>query len=127
MIIAVMMGAMLMPAQMFAKNDRVNERPRVENNQKKKEIRIANERGNRPANKPNKKRAANYRPNNKPGKPVVAARRPSPVVVVNRPAPRPCPPPPPPPAPRRYNYSCGAADAVTSFLSIVALMSIIAD
>ena len=61
MIIAVMMGAMLMPAQMFAKNDRVNERPRVENNQKKKEIRIANERGNRPANKPNKKRAANYR------------------------------------------------------------------
>ena len=115
MIIAVMMGAMLMPAQMFAKNDRVNERPRVENNQKKKEIKIANERGNRPANKPNKKRAANYRPNNKPGKPVVAARRPAPVVVVNR------------PAPRRYNYSCGAADAVTSFLSIVALMSIIAD
>ena len=127
MIIAVMMGAMLMPAQMFAKNDRANERPRVENNQKKKEIRIANERGNRPANKPDKKRAANYRPNNRPGKPVVAARRPAPVVVVNRPAPRPCPPPPPPPAPRRYNYSCGAADAVTSFLSIVALMSIIAD
>ena len=127
MIIAVMMGAMLMPAQMFAKNDRVNERPRVENNQKKKEIRIANERGNRPANKPNKKRAANYRPKNKPGKPGYRPGRPAPVVVVNRPAPRPCPPPPPPPAPRRYNYSCGAADAVTSFLSIVALMSIIAD
>ena len=128
MIIAVMMGAMLMPAQMFAKNDRVNERPRVENNQKKKEIRIANERGNRPANKPDKKRAANYRPNNRPGKPVVAARRPAPVVVVNRPTPRPCPPPPPPPAPRVVYYNNNpVVEATSAFLSIVGLMAIMAD
>ena len=125
-----MMSAMLMPAQMFAKNDRGNAKPRVENNQKRKEIKISKDRGNKPNDRPNKNFQAN-KPNNKPkyrpGKPDYRPGRPAPVVVVNRPAPRPCPPPPPPPAPRRYNYSCGAADAVTSFLSIVALMSIIAD
>ena len=119
MIIAVMMSAMLMPAQMFAKNDRGNAKPRVENNQKRKEIKISNERGNKPNNKPNYKPGKpDYRPDYRPG-------RPAPVVVVNRPAPRPCPPPPP--APRPY-YRCNeVADAVTTFLGIVGLMAIIAD
>ncbi len=138
MIIAVMMSAMLMPAQMFAKNDRVNEKPRVENNQKKKEIRVGNDRNkkpavkpdnkpnvkpndkpnNKPANKPNNKPNKDYRPNNKPAKPVVVVNRPAPVVVVNNPAPV------PPPPPRYYN---DAADAIANFLSIVGLMAIIAN
>ena len=124
MIIAVMMSAMLMPAQMFAKNDRVNEKPRVENNQKKKEIRVGNDRNNKPAvkpdNKPNNKPNKDYRPNNKPAKPVVVVNRPAPVVVVNNPAPV------PPPPPRYYNDN-DAADAIANFLSIVGLMAIIAN
>ena len=140
MIIAVMMSAMLMPAQMFAKNDRVNEKPRVENNQKKKEIRVGNDRNNKPAvkpdnkpnvkpndkpnnkpaNKPNNKPNKDYRPNNKPAKPVVVVNRPAPVVVVNNPAPV------PPPPPRYYNDN-DAADAIVNFLSIVGLMAIIAN
>ena len=128
MIIAVMMSAMLMPAQMFAKNDRGNAKPRVENNQKRKEIKISKDRGNKPNDRPNKNFQAN-KPNNKPkyrpGKPDYRPGRPAPVVVVNRPAPRPCPPPPP--APRPY-YRCNeVADAVTTFLGIVGLMAIIAD
>ena len=121
MIIAVMMSAMLMPAQMFAKNDRGNAKPRVENNQKRKEIKISKDRGNKPNDRPNKNFQAN-KPNNKP---KYRPGRPAPVVVVNRPAPRPCPPPPP--APRPY-YRCNeVADAVTTFLGIVGLMAIIAD
>ena len=140
MIIAVMMSVMLMPAQMFAKNDRVNEKPRVENNQKKKEIRVGNDRNNKPAvkpdnkpnvkpndkpnnkpaNKPNNKPNKDYRPNNKPAKPVVVVNRPAPVVVVNNPAPV------PPPPPRYYNDN-DAADAIANFLSIVGLMAIIAN
>ena len=140
MIIAVMMSAMLMPAQMFAKNDRVKEKPRVENNQKKKEIRVGNDRNNKPAvkpdnkpnvkpndkpnnkpaNKPNNKPNKDYRPNNKPAKPVVVVNRPAPVVVVNNPAPV------PPPPPRYYNDN-DAADAIANFLSIVGLMAIIAN
>ena len=137
MIIAVMMGAMLMPAQMFAKEDRVNEKPRVENNEKRKEIRIGNDRDNRlvdnkpnvrsdnrpdnkpnvkpndkPNNKPNNKPKNDYRPNNNPGKPA-------PVVVVNKPAPKPEPP--------RNNDNGGIFDAIAGFFSIVGIMALVAN
>ena len=126
MIIAVLIGGMLMPAQLFANNDRANAKPRVENNGKRKEIRVGSNRDDRNGKKPGykpEKPGKNNKPGRgyKPGKPG----KPAPVIVVNRPAPRPCPPPPPP-APRRYYYD-GAADAVGAFLSIVGLMAIIAD
>ena len=125
MIIAVMISAMLMPAQMKAQNNRDN-RPRVENNRNDRFDRPGN---NRPAPRPE------YRPNNRPAprpdyrpdyRPQYRPQRPAPVVVVNRPAPRPCPPPPP--APRVVYYDNNpVVEATSAFLSIVGLMAIMAD
>ena len=145
MIIAVMMGAMLMPAQMFAKNDRVDEKPRVENNEKRKEIRIGNDRDNKPAdNKPNVKpdnrpnnkldNKPNYKPDSKPNikpndkpnnkpkndfRPNNNPGKPAPVVIVNNPVPKPQPP--------RYNDNDGIFDAIAGFLSIVGIMALVAN
>ena len=113
MIIAALIGGMLMPAQLYAKNDRGSEKPRVERREKRKEIKVGKERDK--GGKPGK----GYKPG-KPGKPGRPNKE---IVVINRPAPRPCPPPPP----RRYCYNNGVDDAVSAFLSIVGLMAIIAD
>ncbi|MDO5461106.1 MAG: hypothetical protein Q4F44_05640 [Bacteroidales bacterium] len=122
MIIAALIGGMLMPAQLYAKNDRGGEKPRVERREKRKEIKVGKERDK--GGKPGK----GYKPGkpgkgNKPGKPGKPGRPNKEVVIINRPAPRPCPPPPP----RRYCYNNGVDDAVSAFLSIVGLMAIIAD
>ena len=122
-VIAALIGGMLMPAQMMANNN--NERkPKVENRGNRNEIRVSKDKkgdfkgGRNDYKKPGK---PDYRPS-KPG-------RPAPVVVVNRPAPRPCPPPPPRPKYyyNDYYYDNPIDDAVEAFVSIVALMSLIAD
>lgn len=107
-VIAALIGTMLMPAQMMAGNKNNNKRPRVEM------------RGNKRDNRRDIKIGKDYRMG-KPGKP---ARRPAPVVVVNRPAPRPCPPPPPPPVHRCHNE---AAEIVSTVVGLAALVSLIAN
>jgi hypothetical protein len=134
-VIAALIGGMLMPAQMMANNNN-DRKPKVENRGNRNEIRVSKDKkggkkgdfkgGRNDYKKPGK---PDYRPN----RPC----RPAPVVVVNRPAPRPCPPPPPrpcpPPPPRPkyyyndYYYDNPIDDAAEAFVSIVALMSLIAD
>lgn len=111
MIIAVLIGGMLMPAQIMAKNDKGNNKPKVEYNNKKKpqgkfekkidKRGVRSEFNNR--NKYGKK---------KPNKPNV--------VVINKPA-------PPPPAPAKVVYKNDSFSAAASVLGIAALAAIIAN
>ena len=121
MIIAVMMSAMLMPAQMMAKENR-NARPRVENRVKK-----------------NEKRAPKIKFDNaRPGKPDKKfgnrnkGRRPMPPMAMrhcrpmHRPMPRPRPVPPPP---VYHNHCCdnNVVEAAATIIGLAALVSAIAD
>ena len=110
MIIAVMMGAMLMPAQMMAKENR-NARPRVENRVKK-----------------NEKRAPKMKFDNaRPGKPDRKfdnrnkGRKPMPPVAMRprRPMPRPMPRPRPVPRPIYHNHCCDNDFVVTMFAFVM--------
>lgn len=100
MIIAVLIGLMLIPAPMMARNDRGRrERPRVEN------------RGGRRDNKIYKgRRDHNDRRGNK-------------VVIVNRPSHRHCPPPPPP-RHRHHHHHCDndAAEIIGAAAALVGLI-----
>jgi phosphatidylethanolamine-binding protein (PEBP) family uncharacterized protein len=119
MIIAVLVGLMLIPAPMMARNDRGRrEKPRMENR----------DRGGRKEMKVSKVRGGHSR-GNRGGK-VLVVERPSRTIVVNRPYRRPCPPPPPPV--HRYEYCCYDSDvadvvgAVGAVVGIAALVSLIA-
>ena len=105
MIIAALIGGMLMPAQMMAKNNQ-NAKPRIEYKNSKKD-------------KPGNDR--NYRPG-KPGKPM-------PPVVVKRPKPKPMPKPMPRPVPRKvYVYQDNSAiNAAAAVIGIAGLIALIAD
>lgn len=113
MIIAVMMGAMLIPAQMMASN-KVNNKAKVEyrngkKNDKKPKMNYKDfDKG--------KKKGYNYYANKKPYKP----NKPK-VVVVNRPAPV------PPPPPVRVVYESNPVNAVASVIGLAALAAIIAN
>lgn len=81
-VIAALIGGMLMPAQIMAQNNRKNEKPRVENRDKRKDMRPG--KNNRPGLAMNKPA--------KPGKPKYYKPAPPPPPPVIRRAPRPCPP-----------------------------------
>ena len=103
MIIAALIGGMLMPAQMMAKNNQ-NAKPRIEYKNSKKD-------------KPGNDR--NYRPG-KPGKPL-------PPVVAKRPKPRPRPIPRPVPK-KVYVYKDNdAINAAATIIGIAGLIALIAD
>ena len=122
MVIAVMMSAMLMPAQMMAKENKNNAKAKIENrigdrmefkaNRKEKKFMKAK------PNKPNNKKFMKKRP----------MRRPAPVIVNRPPAPRPRRIPAPAP---QYiyvnNYNNDVVEAAATIVGIAALASIIAD
>ena len=114
-VIAALIGGMLMPAQMMAKNNQ-NAKPRIEYKNSKKE---------KPGDKKFKKdkpgNDRNYRPG-KPGKPI-------PPVVVKRPKPKPMPKPMPRPVPRKvYVYQDNSAiNAAAAVIGIAGLIALIAD
>ena len=90
MIIAVIISGMLMPAQVFAKNDRRGDNKvqmdynRAKKNNKGKEIKIGNKNNKHVAAKPHKPAPAVV--HHKPA-PVVVHHKPAPVVVHHKPAP----------------------------------------
>ena len=122
MAIAVMMSAMLMPAQMMAKENKNNAKARIEN-------RIGDRREFK-ANRKEKKfmKAKPNKPNNKKFMKKRPMRRPAPVIVNRPPAPRPrrilAPAP-------QYiyvnNYNNDVVEAAATIVGIAALASIIAD
>ena len=122
MIIAVMMSAMLMPAQMMAKENKNNAKARIEN-------RIGDRREFK-ANRKEKKfmKAKPNKPNNKKFMKKRPMRRPAPVIVNRPPAPRPRRIPAPAP---QYiyvnNYNNDVVEAAATIVGIAALASIIAD
>ena len=134
MIIAVILGGMLMPAQVFAKNDRNDRRGdnkvqmdynRAKKDNKSKEIKIGSNKGNKHvaahAHKP-----APVVVHHKPA-PVVVHHKPAPVVVHHSPAPvvhHHCPPP----APVVHHHHCNneVAQAAAVVVGIAGLISILA-
>ncbi len=134
MIIAVILGGMLMPAQVFAKNDRNDRRGdnkvqmdynRAKKDNKSKEIKIGSNKGNKHvaahAHKP-----APVVVHHKPA-PVVVHHKPAPVVVHHNPAPvvhHHCPPP----APVVHHHHCNneVAQAAAVVVGIAGLISILA-
>ena len=130
MIIAAMVSVMLIPAQMEA-NNRVNNRARVEYNNKK-------DFGRKEYNKFKDNKRFD---NKKPGKPQAMVKKPAPrpapmpqmakkrkpnrpaVMVANKPYRRPLPPPP---APAMVVYE-NPANAVAQVISLAALAAIIAN
>ena len=122
MVIAVMMSAMLMPAQMMAKENKNNAKARIEN-------RIGDRREFK-ANRKEKKfmKAKPNKPNNKKFMKKRPMRRPAPVIVNRPPAPRPRRIPAPTP---QYiyvnNYNNDVVEAAATIVGIAALASIIAD
>ena len=122
MVIAVMMSAMLMPAQMMAKENKNNAKARIEN-------RIGDRREFK-ANRKEKKfmKAKPNKPNNKKFMKKRPMRRPAPVFVNRPPAPRPRRIPAPAP---QYiyvnNYNNDVVEAAATIVGIAALASIIAD
>lgn len=122
MIIAVMMSAMLMPAEMMAKNNRDFARPRVENrvrknDRKEAKMKFDNARPGKPGKQKFNKREKERRP-----MPPVARRH-------RRPMPRPLPPPPPPRYHHHHHHHCdnGAAETAATIIGLAALISAIAD
>lgn len=113
MIIAALIGGMLMPAQMMAKNNQ-NAKPRIEYKNSKKE---------KPGDKKFKKdkpgNDRNYRPG-KPGKPM-------PPVVAKRPKPRPRPIPRPAPKKVYVYKNNDAINAAATIIGIAGLIALIAD
>ena len=122
MVIAVMMSAMLMPAQMMAKENKNNAKAKIEN-------RIGDRREFK-ANRKEKKfmKAKPNKPNNKKFMKKRPMRRPAPVIVNRPPAPRPRRIPAPVP---QYiyvnNYNNDVVEAAATIVGIAALASIIAD
>ena len=120
MIIAAMVSAMLIPAQMEA-NNRVNNKAKVEfNNRKDFNNKKFND--NRKFDKQkayykmndfNKQKAYNKRKPNRPA-----------VMVINRPAPRPRPRPVPPPPPVKVVYR---NNPIAEAIELAALAAIIAN
>lgn len=124
MFIAVMMAAMLMPAQMMAKNNpkarienRVNNRKDFKVEKRKKDDKVAKA---RPV-KPNDKKFRNNKP----------AKKRKPMAKMRKPAPRPKPMPRPRPVPRPvyHNHCCNndAVEAAATIVGIAALAAILAD
>ena len=121
MIIAVMMSAMLMPAQMMAKENR-NARPRVENRVKKNEKRAPKIKfDNARPGKPDKK--FGNRNKGRRAMPPMAMRHCRPM---HRPMPRPRPVPPPP---VYHNHCCenSVVETAATIIGLAALVSAIAD
>ena len=106
MIIVALVGAMLIPGQMMASNDRGRkERPRVENRG-----------GNRKEYRNHDNRRGNDR-----GK-VIVVNKPQRPIVINRHNSRPCPPPP------RRHHHChhnDVADAIGTAAALVGLIGIV--
>lgn len=135
MIIAVLISGMLMPAQIMAKENRGNKKPKVEyRNNKIEKGDKKDKKAIAPPGKDKKKgygrnckddkkgKPMGYKDNKKgykndyckkPGKPDV--------IVVNKPAPV----PPPPPA--KVVYKSDPASAAASLVGLAALIAIIAD
>ncbi len=115
MMIAVLIGGMLMPAQIMARNNN-GSKPKVEyRNDKKK----PQEKFEKKIDKRKRRNNFNNRyGNKKPNRPNV--------VVINRPAPRPRPIPPPPP-PVKVVYENDPVSAVASVIGLAALAAIIAN
>ena len=122
MIIAVIISGMLMPAQVFAKNDRRGDNKvqmdynRAKKNNKGKEIKIGNKNNKHVAAKPHKPAPAVV--HHKPA-PVVVHHKPAPVVVNHH-----CPPPPP-----VVHHHCNneVAQAAAVAVGIAGLISILAN
>ena len=116
MFIAVMMGAMLMPAQMMAKNNKNNAKARIENRvDNRRDFKVKENRNNR-----KDKKFVNAKPN----KPM---RKPAPVIVNRPPAPRPAPPRPRPVI--YHNHCCDndVVEATATIIGIAALAAMLAD
>ena len=126
MFIAVLMSAMLMPAQMMAKNNnrdkarvenRVNNRKDFNVEKRKKDDKVAKA---RPV-KPNDKKFRNNKP----------AKKRKPMAKMRKPAPRPKPMPRPRPVPRPvyHNHCCDndAVETAATIVGIAALAAILAD
>ena len=134
MIIAAMVSVMLIPAQMEA-NNRVNNKGRVEYNNKKdfgkKEYNKFKENKRFDKKKPGKPQGMIKKPIQRrpPMPPVKVVKKKKPykpaVIVVNKPAPRPRPIPPPP-APVRVVYE-SPVNAVAQAIGLAALAAIIAN
>ena len=121
MIIAVMMGAMLMPAQMMAKNDR-NAKPRVENRVDRNDRKAPNVKFDKAGpGKPNDKKFNNKNKARKPMPPVAMRPR--------RPMPKPMPRPRPVPRPIYHNHCCDNdfVETAATIIGLAALVSAIAD
>ena len=112
-----------MPAQMMAKNNKGNNKPKVEYNKKfdKKENKKNDKfdkKNDKKFNEKKKNKNVVYK-NYKKGKQNKPA-----VVVVNKPAPKPIAPPP---APVKVVYKNNPVNAVASAVGLVALAAIIAN
>ena len=116
MFLAVMMSALLMPAQMTA-NNRDNARPRVEN-------RGDSRKGPKGTMRPGKPKDKKFDKKDK-------GRRPMPPTAKRgrRPMPRPKPVPPPPPRHHHHHHHCdnGAIKAAATIIGVAAIVSAIAD
>ena len=123
MIIAAMMSMMLMPAQMMAKDNRNNAKPRVENRVKKNDKKVPNIKFD------------NARPGNAENKKVDKGRKQMPQVAkrAQKPMPKPMPKPRPRPVPPRRpiynNYCCdnGFVEAAATVIGLAALIAAVAD
>ena len=111
MIIAAMVGAMLIPAQMEASN-KVNNRVKVEYKNRKEPKKFKEEK--RFDGRKDFDKARDY--NRKPDRPEV-------IVINNQ---KPCPLPPPP-APVKVVYESNPVSAVASVIGLAALAAIIAN
>ena len=119
MIIAVLISGMLMPAQIFAKNDR---REVKKENRVSVDYNRANKGGNVAKNhKPEPKKPAVVKHHN-PAPVVVHHHKPVPVVHhVN------CAPPPPPPPVHHHHHCSEVAGAAAVAVGVVGLLSLLAN
>ena len=129
MFIAVIMSAMLMPAQMMAKNNRDNAKPRVENRiNNKKDFKVAAKRANKKDKfakaRPIKVNDKKFRDNRRAKKPIARARMRKPAPRF-KPMPRPIPRPRPLPRPIYHNHCC-ANDVVETAATIVGMATLAA-
>ena len=129
MIIAVLISGMLMPAQIFAKNDR---REVKKENRVSVDYNRANKGGNVAKNhKPEPKKPAVVKHHN-PAPVVVHHHNPAPVVVHHhKPVPVVhhvnCAPPPPPPPVHHHHHCSEVAGAAAVAVGVVGLLSLLAN
>ena len=120
MFIAVLMSAMLMPAQMMAKN---NPKARIENRvNNRKDFKADMKRNDR-----RDKKFAKAKPNNRKFRDNRPMRKPRPVIVNRPPAPRPAPPRPRPVI--YHNHCCDndVVEATATIIGIAALAAMLAN